>query len=131
MPASPLPGATVILHPFVMTDGYFDALNTPLVNELFGSTVNVQPAELGHNRFEKGCQSVEITAYPTFLLQDIQISHVKSLVASMRAFTFDYLKEIITVTWSMQCKLTDSTMIDTVAEQNAVKAVKESFKMML
>lgn len=98
MPATSVRGANVILDPMVLLDDEFDVLDAPLANEFVISTVNVQPVELAHYRYEKVWLNVEQIADRTFSFQDIQSSHVKCAVASMLALEFVYRNGMITVT---------------------------------
>lgn len=74
------------------------SLEAMLANELTGSTLSVQLAELSHSRYRMGWMSMEEIAGGIFRLRDIESSHVKNLVASMRALAFYYGNEMTTVT---------------------------------
>lgn len=53
MVVSSMPGGNVILDPIVVWYDMIDALDPLLENELFGGMVSVQPAKLGHYRYEE------------------------------------------------------------------------------
>lgn len=87
----------------VERDDKFDALDVPLTDELAGSAVSLQQAELRHYYYGKVYISVEQNANPILPLNTIQSSHVKSLASSMRAFSFGYRNRKISATWYGKC----------------------------
>lgn len=131
MPAPPFPGVKVIHNPIVVSDDGCDALDAPLENDLAGSAVGVQHAELCYYGYEEMWLSVEHIADPTFRLRVIQISHVKIMAASTPSLAFDHRNRMITVMLSAKCNRTDSAMKNAVAVQDCRKVVKEGFKMIL
>lgn len=111
--------------------GKLDALQTSLANESSDSTVNMQSVTLSHYHSVEISLSVEQIGDTTFALGGVQSSRVKSLVASVRTFAFDYLNEVTTMTQSVECNRTNSATQDAVTVEGCRKVVKQGLNMIL
>lgn len=87
-----------------------DAMGTSLVNELACSAFIFQQAKLRYYRYKEMGITLDQLAATIFPLRDIHSSHVKSLADWMRSLAFYYRNGVLTVTWSAECSLTDSSM---------------------
>lgn len=90
----------------VLDDG-FHTLDDQLANVLSGSAVTVQSVELSRYRYKEVWFSITQIADTTFSLHDIQSSHIKNLVASMRPLALDYRNSMIAEKWSAKFNPTD------------------------
>lgn len=61
----------------------------------------------------------------TFMLFDLQSSHVKNLVSVMPMLAFHFYNELITPTLSAECDQTDTTIKDAVSRRGTREIVKE------
>lgn len=75
--------------------------------------------------------TVEQFADARFPSRDIQSAHLRILEASMRALAFAYRREMIPVSWYMECNLTDSSKQDAVPDPDGRKTMKEGFNTVL
>lgn len=121
----------VIPDLIVKSDDRFNALDAPLATELACCALNVQPVEVSHYCYEEVWLSIQQIACATFRLRHIQWDHIRSLVSSICALSFDYHNGTITVTWTVECNSTDSARRDAIAEQDDQKVVIDGFRMIL
>lgn len=112
----PVLGVTVNADPFVASDE-FDYLDTPLDNELAGSSANVQPVELSHHSQEELWRNVKQIVDPTSPLLGIPSSRVKILFTLTRTHYLDYRDEAPTATWSAECNPSHILIEDAGAER--------------